>query len=42
MTPIVCVGESLEDRDAGRTDEKVVGQVRAAVAGSRPSRRPPW
>jgi triosephosphate isomerase len=31
MTPIVCVGESLEDRDAGRTEEKVVGQVKAAV-----------
>src|SRR6476646_7529257 len=33
MVPIVCVGESLEDRDAGRTEEKVVGQVRAAVGG---------
>ncbi len=28
MTPIVCVGETLEERDAGRTTEKVVGQVR--------------
>jgi triosephosphate isomerase len=36
MVPILCVGESLEDRDAGRTDEKVVGQVRAAVAGLAP------
>ena len=33
MTPILCVGESLEDRDAGRTEEKVVGQVRAAAGG---------
>jgi triosephosphate isomerase (TIM) len=31
MTPIVCVGESLEERDAGRTEEKVVGQVKAAI-----------
>ncbi len=36
MIPIVCVGESLEDRDAGRTDEKVVGQVRAAVSSLPP------
>jgi triosephosphate isomerase (TIM) len=36
MIPIVCVGESLEDRDAGRTDEKVVGQVRAAVSNLPP------
>jgi triosephosphate isomerase (TIM) len=36
MTPIVCVGESLEDRDAGRTEEKVVGQVKAAVGGLDP------
>jgi triosephosphate isomerase len=33
MTPILCVGESLEDRDAGRTEEWVAGQVRAAVSG---------
>jgi triosephosphate isomerase (TIM) len=36
MTPIVCVGESLEDRDAGRTDEKVVGQVTSALGGLDP------
>jgi triosephosphate isomerase (TIM) len=36
MIPIVCVGESLEDRDAGRTDEKVIGQVRAAVSSLPP------
>jgi triosephosphate isomerase len=34
MTPIVCVGEKLDDRDAGRTDEVVVGQVKAALSGA--------
>jgi len=33
MTPIVCVGETLEERDGGRTDDKVQGQVRSAVGG---------
>jgi triosephosphate isomerase (TIM) len=33
MTPIACVGESLEERDAGRTEDRVVGQVRAGLAG---------
>jgi triosephosphate isomerase len=33
MTPIVCVGETLEDRDAGRTEDKVVRQVRVGLAG---------
>jgi len=33
MTPIMCVGESLEERDAGGTEEKVEGQVRAGLAG---------
>jgi triosephosphate isomerase len=31
MTPIVCVGESAEERDSGRTEDRVVGQVRGAV-----------
>jgi len=31
MTPILCVGETLADREAGRTHEKVLGQVRAAL-----------
>jgi len=35
MTPIVCVGETLEEREAGHTDERVDGQVRAAFAGVR-------
>ncbi len=33
MTPIVCVGETLTEREAGTTEAKVVGQVRAAFAG---------
>jgi triosephosphate isomerase len=32
MTPIVCVGESLEERDAGGTESKVMQQVRRAFA----------
>jgi len=36
MTPILCVGESLEDRDAGRTEEWVAGQIRAAISGLPP------
>jgi triosephosphate isomerase len=32
MTPILCVGESLEERDAGRTDERVTSQVRGSLA----------
>jgi triosephosphate isomerase (TIM) len=28
MTPIMCVGETAEERDTGRTTDKVVGQVR--------------
>ncbi len=33
MTPILCVGETLEERDAGLTEEKVVGQVERALQG---------
>jgi triosephosphate isomerase len=33
MTPILCVGETLRERDLGSTEEKVTGQVRAALAG---------
>jgi triosephosphate isomerase len=32
MTPIMCVGETLDERDAGTTNEKVGGQVRAGLA----------
>jgi triosephosphate isomerase len=33
ITPIVAVGETANERDAGRTREKVVGQVCAAFGG---------
>jgi triosephosphate isomerase len=33
LTPLVCVGETLEDRDAGRAAEVVVRQVRACFDG---------
>ncbi len=33
MLPILCVGESLEEREAGATEEKVVGQVRRDLQG---------
>jgi|SRR4051812_8184671 len=33
MTPIMCVGETIEEREAGGTDDKVVGQVRAGLEG---------
>jgi triosephosphate isomerase len=32
LTPLICVGESIEVRDAGRADEFILGQVRGAVA----------
>jgi triosephosphate isomerase len=33
MTPILCVGETLEEREAEETEAKVVGQVRADLDG---------
>ena len=33
LTPIVCVGETLEERESGRTDAVVAAQVRASLAG---------
>ncbi len=36
MTPIVCCGETLEEREAGGTDEKVAGQVTAGLKGIKP------
>ena len=33
MTPILCVGETLEERDAGGTESKVSQQVRRAFDG---------
>ncbi len=36
MTPIVCVGETLEERDAGGTESKVQQQVKRAFEGVAP------
>jgi len=33
MVPILCCGETLEEREAGSTDAKVRGQVEAGLAG---------
>jgi len=40
MTPILCVGETLQERDLGNTEEKVEGQVRAALDGVAPEEAP--
>jgi triosephosphate isomerase (TIM) len=32
MTPIMCVGETLDEREAGHTEAKVLGQVAAGLA----------
>jgi triosephosphate isomerase len=50
MTPIMCVGETLEEREAGRSEEKVSSQVEAglkmlnpeAVAGMVIAYEPIW
>ncbi len=33
MTPIVCVGETLDEREANQTESKVLGQLQTALAG---------
>ncbi len=33
MTPILCCGETLEEREAGATESKVLGQITAGLAG---------
>jgi triosephosphate isomerase len=33
MTPILCCGETLAEREAGSTEAKVAGQVKAGLAG---------
>ena len=38
MTPIMCVGETLEEREAGHTEEKVLGQLHAGLGGLDPER----
>jgi triosephosphate isomerase (TIM) len=37
MTPILCVGETLDEREAGDTESKVLGQVTAALTGRSPT-----
>jgi triosephosphate isomerase len=36
MTPILCVGENLAEREAGATTTKVLGQLRSALAKRSP------
>jgi triosephosphate isomerase len=36
MTPIMCVGETLDEREAGDTEAKVSGQVKAGLDGLTP------
>jgi triosephosphate isomerase (TIM) len=33
MTPILCVGETLQEREVGATEDRVTAQVRADLAG---------
>lgn len=33
MTPILCVGETIAEREAGETEPKVLGQIRGGLAG---------
>jgi len=33
MTPILCVGETLDEREANDTEARVLGQIRAALSG---------
>jgi triosephosphate isomerase len=40
LKPIICVGESLEQREAGETDAFVSGQVKKALAGLAPASIP--
>jgi triosephosphate isomerase len=37
MTPILCVGETLEERESGATDEKVSRQIAEGLAGVKPA-----
>lgn len=36
LNPIVCVGEKLEDREAGKTNEVLAAQFRGGIAGLTP------
>ncbi len=37
LKPILCVGESLEDNEAGMTEQKITTQVNAGLAGISPT-----
>jgi triosephosphate isomerase len=37
LTPIVCVGETLEERDDGRTQGVVTSQIKGSLAGLSPA-----
>jgi len=37
MTPILCCGETLDEREAGSTESKVRGQVEAGLTGLKPA-----
>lgn len=37
LMPILCVGESLEDNEAGRTEKIIAGQVQAGLSGINPN-----
>ena len=37
LTPVLCVGEKLEERESGRTEEVVLRQLRAGLAGLQPA-----
>ena len=36
MIPILCVGESAEERDAGTTEKRLATQLETAIAGLQP------
>ncbi len=36
LKPILCVGETREEREAGKRDAVVIGQVKSALEGNRP------
>jgi triosephosphate isomerase len=37
LKPIICVGESLADNEAGKTEQLITNQVKAALAGISPT-----
>ncbi|HEY0995556.1 MAG TPA: triose-phosphate isomerase [Gemmatimonadaceae bacterium] len=37
LLPVLCVGEKLEEREAGRTEEVVLRQLRAGLSGLEPA-----